>query len=93
MCSRCQTPTTPPSIWWLISPFDLSIAAPLLHDYLYQHMGNPPPGAIVPPRTYSRAEADDLFRTMMEQEGVPAWRRSLAYAGVRAFGWLGWRNA
>jgi len=83
----------PRAFWWLISPFELSIAAPLLHDFLYQHKGDPPPGSIVPPRTYSRAEADDLFRTVMEQEGVPAWRRSLAYAGVRAFGWLGWRNA
>lgn len=83
----------PRALWWLISPFELSIAAPLLHDFLYQHKGDPPSGSIVPPRTYSRKEADDLFRTVMEQEGVPAWRRSLAYAGVRAFGWLGWRNA
>jgi len=82
----------PRALWWLISPFDLSIAAPLLHDYLYQHEGSPPPGSIDPPRTYSRAETDQLFRHVMEMEGVPGWRRSLAYAGVRTFGWLGWRK-
>ena len=82
----------PRPLWWLISPFDLSVAAPLLHDFLYQHEGDPPPGSIDPPRTYTRKEADQLFRRMMEEEGVPGWRRSLAYAGVRAFGWLGWRK-
>ena len=82
----------PRIFWWLIAPFELSVAAPLLHDFLYQHRGDPP-GAIVPPRVYSRAEADELFRTVMDLEGVPGWRRTLAYVAVRAFGWLGWREA
>ncbi|MEN8234191.1 MAG: DUF1353 domain-containing protein [Actinomycetota bacterium] len=83
----------PRAFWWLVSPFELSIAAPLLHDFLYQHAGVPPAGSIKPPRTYSRSEADRLFLHMMETEGVPGWRRGPAYAAVRAFGWLGWRKA
>lgn len=80
----------PRAFWWLIAPFELSIAAPLLHDFLYHHGGDPPAGSIEPVRTYSRAAADRLFRHVMEVEGVPGWRRTLAYAAVRAFGWLGW---
>ena len=45
---------------------------------------------MAPPHTYSRAEADRLFRTIMEQEGVAAWRRQAAYASVRLFGGAGW---
>lgn len=82
----------PRPLWWLISPFELSIAAPLIHDFLSQHKGDPPAGSITPPRIYSRAEADRLFRHIMEIEGVPRWRRLLAYVGVRTFGWLGWRR-
>jgi hypothetical protein len=64
----------------------------ILPDYLYKHKGDPPPGMIVPPRTYSRAEADDLFRTVMEQKGGPAWRRSLALpAPVPSAGLVGGR--
>jgi Protein of unknown function (DUF1353) len=82
----------PRPLWWLISPFELSIAAPLVHDFLSQHEGDPPAGSITPPRIYSRPEADRLFRHIMEVEGVPWWRRVLAYFGVRAFGWLAWRR-
>ncbi len=81
----------PRVFWWLISPFELSIAAPLLHDFLYANEGDPPEGSIDPPRIYTRKEADLLFRTIMEIEGVPSWRRSTAYWAVRSFGWIGWR--
>jgi len=80
----------PRAFWWLISPFDLSIAAPLIHDFLYKYEGEPPDGSIEPPRVYTRKQADQLFLRMMEMEGIPRWRRALAYASVRAFGWLGW---
>jgi hypothetical protein len=73
--------------WWLIAPFELSIAAPLIHDYLYRHGGVPPLGP-----TLSRRDADRLFRRMMEREGVPRWRRVLAYPAVRLFGWVSWRK-
>ena len=82
-----------PRIFWsLIAPFELSITAPLLHDFLYHFRGNPPAGSVTPSRRYSRVDADRLFRRVMEIEGVPGWRRTLAYLAVRAFGWLGWRR-
>ena len=71
--------------------FELSVAAPLLHDFLYHHGGQPPPGAVVPHRIYNRAEVDAMFRGIMRKEGVPRWRQALGYLAVRAFGRHAWR--
>jgi hypothetical protein len=84
--------SVPRLFWFLVAPFELSIAAPLLHDFLYRYGGRPPPGSVQPPRTYSRAEADRMFREIMQAEGVSAWRRVLAYAAVRVFGRSAWRS-
>jgi hypothetical protein len=82
----------PRIFWGLIAPFELSIVAPLLHDFLYKNGGNPAVGTIEPPRVYTRNEADQLFRRVMEIEGVPAWRRHPAYYAVRAFGGRAWHG-
>lgn len=82
--------SVPRPFWWLISPFELSIVAPLVHDFLYQYAGEPPEGTVVPPKTYTRAEVDRLFLQLMRREGVAAWRRLLAYAAVRLFGACAW---
>jgi hypothetical protein len=82
--------SVPRLFWWLIGPFDLSIAAPLVHDFLYRYRGAPPEDSIVPPRTYTRKEADVLFRAMMKEEGVWWWRRAAAYRAVRLFGGAAW---
>ncbi|MDJ0665419.1 MAG: DUF1353 domain-containing protein [Acidimicrobiia bacterium] len=87
---RFDLASIPRVFWWLISPFELSVAAPLLHDFLYAYKGDPPQGSLDPSRQYSRKEADQLFKRVMEIEGVPGWRRRPAYAAVRAFGWIGW---
>jgi hypothetical protein len=84
--------TIPRLFWPLIGPFELSIVAPLMHDFLYAHGGRPPAGSVVPPRTYDRAEVDRMFREIMGAEGVPAWRRAVAYAAVRLFGGGAWRG-
>jgi hypothetical protein len=76
----------PRLFWWVIAPFELSIAAPLLHDFLYRYRGDPPAGSIEPPTIYSREESDRLFRRVMASEGVPRWRRAAAYRAVRWFG-------
>ena len=81
--------SVPRPFWWAISPFDLSITAPLIHDFLYIHRGKPPQGAVDPYRTFTRLEADRLFDRIMEQENVAAWRRASAYRAVRLFGGLG----
>jgi hypothetical protein len=83
--------SVPRSLWSLIAPFELSIAAPLLHDFLYRYRGRPPAGSVVPPRAYSRAQTDRLFERIIEEEGVPAWRRWLAYRSVRLLAWHDWR--
>jgi len=84
--------SVPRVFWSLIAPFELSIAAPLLHDFLYRYGGNPPTGSVTPPRTYTRAEADRMFREIMKAEGVSAWRRTLGYAVTRIFGRSAWRG-
>jgi hypothetical protein len=83
--------SVPRLLWWLIAPFELSISAPLLHDFLYRYQGNPPLGGITPQKAFTRKEADRLFREIMEQERVKAWRRFFAYWGVRFFGGKVWR--
>lgn len=85
--------SVPRSLWWLIAPFELSIAAPLLHDFLYRYAGHPPAGTVTPPKVYTRREADRLFREVMEREGVAAWRRILAYLAVRWLGASEWGTA
>lgn len=80
----------PRPLWWLIAPFELSISAPLLHDFLYQNGGNAP-HAIDPDNSYTRAATDALFKKM-EKEGVSGWRRTAAFLAVRVFGSLAWRN-
>ena len=82
----------PRFFWWLIAPFELSIAAPLLHDFLYRYRGDPPQGSITPHRIYTRKQADVLFKRIMKQEGVWQWRRQLAYIAVRWFGKKAWQD-
>ncbi len=40
----------------------------------------------------SRKRVDQIFLMGMEENGVPRWKRYMAYAGVRAGGWLGWKS-
>jgi hypothetical protein len=82
--------SVPRPLWSVIAPFELSIAAPLLHDFLYRYQGAPPAGAVAPPRTYTREEGDLLFERVMEEEGVAAWRRLIAYRAVRWFAGRAW---
>jgi hypothetical protein len=89
---RFDLSTVPRALWWLIAPFELSVAAPLLHDFLYLHRGKPPAGSVKPPRTYTRAEADRIFFEIMRAEGVSPWRRMLGYLAVRVFGRRDWRS-
>jgi Protein of unknown function (DUF1353) len=84
--------SVPRLLWWLVAPFDLSVVAPLIHDFLYRYGGKPPAGSVEPPHDYPRAEVDGVFRRIMEAEGVAAWRRVLGYAAVRVFGRWAWRK-
>lgn len=65
---------------WFCEPYELSILAPLVHDFLYRNHAT------------TRAEADRLLRLIANEQGVGWWRRNLAYWAVRLFGWLAWRS-
>lgn len=77
---RFDLASIPRILWPLVAPFELSIAAPLVHDYLYRT------------QTTTRRAADRFFRVIMEEERVGWLRRWAAWFGVRAFGWLAWAN-
>jgi hypothetical protein len=82
----------PRVFWRVIAPFELSLAAPLVHDWGYWMRGRMPRPSVVPYRTYNRHEMDDLFREIMRKELVPVWRRVLAYRAVRVCGGRAWRS-
>ena len=82
--------SVPRIFWCLIAPFELSIAAPLIHDFLYDYRGDPPAGSIEPPTIFNRRDSDSIFREIMQKEGVAGWRRFCAYWAVRGFGWIPW---
>ena len=80
----------PRVLWSLLASHELGVLAPLCHDFLYRHGGNPT-GCIVPPCVYTRAEADKLFLFQMKESGVSLLRRRAAYLAVRAFGGRSWK--
>jgi hypothetical protein len=79
---HCDLSSVPRWLWSLIAPFELSIAAPLVHDFLYKSGGQLPDST----KRYTRAEVDGLFLKIMKEEGVSFWRRYGAYNAVRLFG-------
>ena len=82
---RFDLASIPRLLWAMIAPFELSIAAPLVHDFLYRYGGMLASGQLL-----NRSEADTIFAELMEREGVPGWRRVLAYRAVRTFGRGSW---
>lgn len=82
----------PRGVWTLIAPFELSLVAPLLHDFQYEHKGELPIGSMMPPHKMGRKEVDKIFYEIMKMEGVSWWRRQLAYRAVRWFGGSYWKN-
>lgn len=60
--------------------------AAILHDFLYDQGGQ------LPGKSYSRAEADGIFREAMQVLKVPAWRREVMYRAVRLGGKSGWKG-
>lgn len=75
----------------LISAWDLSFSAPIVHDYLYRTQGRPLtvyPSA----RAFTRRETDRIFRYLQEDEGVWWWRRWSSWFAVRLFGFLAWHR-
>lgn len=63
----------------LIPQNDIHREAAVIHDYLYRNAG------LV---RYTRKQADLVFLEAMKVSGVPRWKRSAMYRGVRVGGWL-----
>lgn len=75
--------SVPRWLWPIISSFELSIVAPLIHDYFYRYNGKPV--YHLPVRKVTRAQADEIFHDMMILEGIPRWKAEAAYRAVRLF--------
>jgi hypothetical protein len=70
-----------PRIFWrVLPPVGKYDAAAVVHDYLYQNNG------------VTRLTADDVLNEAMGVLGVPAWQRTIIYAGVRVGGWKPWND-
>lgn len=87
----------PRPVWSLIAPFELSIVAPLVHDWLYIHNGDINrqaciDGRWIVERKISRKDVDNIFLELMEAEKVTIWKRYLAYKAVRMFAWAPWNR-
>jgi hypothetical protein len=87
--------SVPRPLWAIIAPHELSVRAALVHDHLYRNAGliipgDAHPGEII--RRFTRFDADILFLRMMREDGVPLWRRSLAFLAVRIGGRGAWRG-
>lgn len=65
-----------PIVFWLAG--DTSTEAAVIHDWLYTS------------KITTRRVADAVLREAGKVSGVPAWRRWMIWAGVRAFGQGPW---
>lgn len=64
----------------LIKPTDLGDVGPVEHDWKYRNgIGK-------------RSAVDAEFLSNMKQDGIPWWKRQVAYAGVRVGGWASWNS-
>lgn len=82
-----------PRMFWIAMDKDsLSNVAPVFHDLLYRNGGVLPKTQVVPHRTFSRKETDDLFFELMIRAGVKEWRAKLAYQAVRRFAEGSWKK-
>lgn len=88
---RFDLASIPRMFWRVLAPFELSITAPLIHDYLYRHGGRFKMISGLK-RKFSRKQTDDLFLRVMKNEGVGWFRRSAAYHAVRLFAGASWKE-
>lgn len=97
-CFSFDLASIPRFFWRITAIHELSLEAPLIHDFMYMSRGgerkcfnSKPILGSIKGASYSRKEADDLFLKMMKEAGVKPFRRFLGYIGVRVFGVIFWR--
>lgn len=76
---RCDLASVPDWLMALAPPSGAHQRAAFFHDALYRF------------QVCTRTTADAVFDSVMEADGVPAWRRKLLYLAVRLFGGRAWR--
>lgn len=76
--------SVPWGLWNFEPPLGRAGKASVVHDLLYKL------GGVLPGRTYSRAQADDIFREALEVLGVEAWKRAVIWTAVRLAGGGAW---
>jgi len=90
--------SVPRVFWSIIPPYKLTIEGAVTHDWLYRHGGCVNVVTAIGDtlalenRTYARPQADQFFLDWMITEGVPEWKRDVAYRGVRIFGVFSWKH-
>lgn len=73
--------------WPFISPFEDSVVAPFVHDFLYSNAG------LIDLKTrVTRNVVDRIFYDLMKQENVWWWRRWVSFRAVRLFGTSHWNT-
>jgi len=87
--------STPRASWGLgFAPWELGGMVPCIpHDWGYEHGGHmtirTPEGDV--PHVFTKDDIDLFFLDLMEQQGVPLWKREAAYAAVRECGASSWQ--
>lgn len=72
--------SVPRLLWVIFPPFGVYTKAAVFHDWLYQF------------GEFTRAESDKAFLDAMVSLGVPIWKRTSMYYGVRLGGWRAWKE-
>lgn len=102
---RCDGASIPRLLWTFsdLTPDGLIRPAALVHDFLYEFRGKLPLASLkrynketktfnFHHRTFSRKDADNIFKAIMRKAGVSETSRDMAYRAVRWFGWWAWRT-
>jgi len=90
----------PRPLWTLIAPFELSIIAPLVHDFLYVNKGQlfiknniiSDECDECKPFQITREQADSIFLSHMRDENIGKIKSHLAFQAVNLFGWIYWKE-
>lgn len=96
--------SVPRMIRWVVDSGSMGWAAPLAHDVIYQHKGQPPPGWVynrrdvewgLSRRVFSRSWADGAFRAIQRADRRREWVAMASWIGVRlnVLASRGWREA
>lgn len=66
----------PRALWFALDPFGPWFESAVIHDFLYSELNE----------TFTRAEADEIFKEAMFNAGLDWQRREQIYRAVRIFG-------